>query len=682
MSADQLLYPMDFSDRQEDWLDFDSLLQLPAGYLDSQPTSVESISPRDLDQSFTDVDFQNWDADPAILSQAMFPEIGGFEAPMDLGQPQLDSYQHFVDPNDVLQPVPPQGQMMLEPAFDGTWVTDIPSMEAYPSFRHMVESQVALDTRGFSKKEKRRDASIALHLQRLQNAPLPEFAPLPSNSQLSSPDWSVSSLDAMQSEPSYTTPNTSPVSESLKSPSPSSGPEPGAASMQLVLDLNMNTTTNVPRKQKPRSRAQRENYIKARKYGVCEKHRKQHKRCNCLEKAAAASLTPTTPASTTLTVIPGSLTNHERVQFRSSNPGSGQTQTRSVNAGLPGGTAWPSSKPQGSGLSMLKGQQSVSPTGHDRAATPSARSPTASGLGLPNTPSLYRDREANKQQARLRSTEGQPRQDLSPSLRQSVNSPTETQSQTVSVRQGALNRHRDPRNTDSPTQTHTQTLRVCQGTLKTYRSLRNVDSSTETPTQPSRASQGTLSQYWNLRTLKNLRTVDSSAEAPTQTVRVSQGALKQPRSLRRVRSPTETNTATVCFSQSALDSRSQGDMSVSRQSLRVSRGSLNTSSQGQELASLETQTQQLCTTSRGAQNPQNAQNIVTRRQGQGQASIYCSQSSSSLDSLRVHRSVITVLSSLRQGSRTSYSWAGHFLRRLAVFSSGMIIASRKGMGFF
>jgi hypothetical protein len=279
MSADQLLYPMDFSDRQEEWLDFDSLLQLPAGYLDSQPTSVESISPRDLDQSFTDVDFQNWDADPAMFSQAMFPEIGGFEAPMaDLGQPQLDAFQHFVDPNDVLQPVPPQGQMMFDPAFDGAWATDIPSMEAYPSFRHMVESQAALDTRCFSKKEKRRDASIALHLQRLQNAHLPEFAPLPSNTQLSSPDWSVSSLDAMPSEPSYTTPNTSPVSEPLKSPSPSSGPEPGAAGMQLVLDLNMNTTTNVPRKQKPRSRAQRENYIKARKYGVCEKHRKQHKR--------------------------------------------------------------------------------------------------------------------------------------------------------------------------------------------------------------------------------------------------------------------------------------------------------------------------------------------------------------------------------------------------------------------
>jgi hypothetical protein len=48
--------------------------------------------------------------------------------------------------------------------------------------------------------------------------------------------------------------------------------------MEMVLDLNMNATANVPKKQKPRSQAQRENYIKARKYGACEKHKKQHKR--------------------------------------------------------------------------------------------------------------------------------------------------------------------------------------------------------------------------------------------------------------------------------------------------------------------------------------------------------------------------------------------------------------------
>ena len=56
----------------------------------------------------------------------------------------------------------------------------------------------------------------------------------------------------------------------------SEAPPPGG--MEMVLDLNMNTAANVPKKQKPRSQAQKENYIKARKYGACEKHKKQHKR--------------------------------------------------------------------------------------------------------------------------------------------------------------------------------------------------------------------------------------------------------------------------------------------------------------------------------------------------------------------------------------------------------------------
>ncbi|KAL2849244.1 hypothetical protein BJY01DRAFT_147491 [Aspergillus pseudoustus] len=627
MSADQLLYPMDFSDRQDEWLDFDSLLQLPAGFVDSQPTSVESISPRDLDQSFTEVDFQNWDSDPTLFSQAMFPEIGSFEAPMeDLGQPQLDSFQHFVDPNDVLQPVPSQGQM-FEPGFDCTWVTDVPNMEPYPSFRHMVESQAALDTRCFSTKEKRRDASIALHLQRLQNVPLPDFAPLASNTQLSSPDWSVSSLDAMPSEPSYTTPGTSPVSESLKSPSPSSGPDPGAASMQLVLDLNMNTTTNVPRKQKPRSKAQRENYIKARKYGVCEKHRKQHKRCNCLKKAAAASLTPTTPASTPLTVIPGSRTNHERVLSRSSKPGSGQGHMRSTNTGHLRPLVWQATTAQGLGLSMLQDQLYASPTGHDRATAPTARPSTSCGQGSLNPRPVYRDREANKQQARLRSTDERARQDLGQDLLQPMDSPTKTQPQTLRTSQGALNRHRSLRlNVDSPAETRTQTLRVSQGTLNVHRNLH-----------------------------------------------------------RTVESPAETNTQTVCARRGTLNTRGQGDTIVQGQTPCVTRGSLNTHRQRQEATAANTQTQQLCTANRGAQNVHNTHTKQCQDQVQRQASHYLfppSPLGGSGHGLSTMQRTALGVFSLWQRSTMFSSWAGLFLRRLAVFSSGIIIASRKGMGFF
>lgn len=66
------------------------------------------------------------------------------------------------------------------------------------------------------------------------------------------------------------------VSDDSASASPES--DPAAGGMEFVLDLNMNATTNVPKKQKPRSQAQKENYIKVRKHGACEKHRKQHKR--------------------------------------------------------------------------------------------------------------------------------------------------------------------------------------------------------------------------------------------------------------------------------------------------------------------------------------------------------------------------------------------------------------------
>ncbi|KAL3468577.1 hypothetical protein BJX64DRAFT_246262 [Aspergillus heterothallicus] len=663
MSADQLLYPMDFSDRQEEWLDLDSLLQLPAGFVDSQPTSVESISPRDLDQSFAEVDFQNWDCDPALFSQAMFPEIEGFGATIPgLGQPQLDSFQHFVDPNEVLQPIPSQAPM-FEASFDGTWVTDVPSLEPYPSFRHMVESQAALDTRCFSKKEKRRDASIALHMQRLQSAPLADFSSLPSHTQLSSPDWSVSSLDAMPSEP-YTTPGTSPVSESLKSPSPSTGAEPGAASMQLVLDLNMNTTTNVPRKQKPRSRAQRENYIKARKYGVCEKHRKQHKRCNCLEKAAAACLTPTTPASATLAVIPGSRTNHERVISRTTKSGSGQGHVRSTNTGQPRPLVWQSTKSQDLGISVLQDQQSVSPTGHDRPVAATARSPTAGGSGSLNTSALYRNRDSSKQSAGLRSANERPHLDFRQGLPQSVDSLTKSQQpQTSGASQGALSRHRNLRHiVESPTEPCSGTLRVIQATLNKHRSLgHSVGSPTEIRSRTARVSQSTLSVHRNLH-----RTMDS---------------------------PTETNTSAVFVNRAALNTRSQGDTNVRRTSC-VSRGLLNTTRQRPDAAaSAIIQTQQPHAKRRGAQHPQNAQNIHIRQaqtQGQRLATHWLSSPLSSLGGILLGglglplantRPARAGLTSLWQGSAALSSWAGLFLRRFAVFSSGILIASRKGMGF-
>ncbi|KAL4739836.1 hypothetical protein BDV11DRAFT_186789, partial [Aspergillus similis] len=328
MSADQLLYPFDFSGRQDEWLDFDAMFQLPSEYLDSIPTSVESVSPRDLDQPFTDTDFLNWDSDPSMCSQAIFSDFVGYDVPVEeLGHSAMD-FQPFINPNDVLRQGPSFPNQFVDPVFENTC---LPDAHDFSSFRDLVESQAALDPRCYSQKEKRRDASIALHLQRMQDELFSEMStPSLSSNHLSSPNWSESSLEVTP-EHSFVVPTTSPVAESQTSPP--AGPQSGAAPMQLVLDLNMNATTNVPKKQKPRSKAQRENYIKARKYGVCEKHRKQHKRCNCLEKAAAAHLNAN--ASRAIANTPCMQTNHERAFVNKSPQRYVQSPTGSSNTGLP-----------------------------------------------------------------------------------------------------------------------------------------------------------------------------------------------------------------------------------------------------------------------------------------------------------------------------------------------------------
>ncbi|KAL5003652.1 hypothetical protein BDV10DRAFT_153882 [Aspergillus recurvatus] len=327
MSADQLLYPMDFSGRQDEWLDFDSMFQLPSEHLDSNTASVESVSPRDLDQPITDRDFLNWESDPLMCSHAIFPDSVGYEAPVEgLGHSTMD-FQPSINPNDVLWQAPPFRNQFVDPIFENTC---LPDAQDFSSFRDLVETQAALDPRCYSQKEKRRDAAIALHLQRMQDELLSEMnTPSLSSNHLSSPNWSESSLEVTP-ERSFPQ-STSPVPESQTSPL--AGPQSGAAPMQLVLDLNMNATTNVPKKQKPRSRAQRENYIKARKYGVCEKHRKQHKRCNCLEKAAAAHLDVN--ASRAISSTLSLQTNYERVLINKSPQRSVQSPTGPANTGLP-----------------------------------------------------------------------------------------------------------------------------------------------------------------------------------------------------------------------------------------------------------------------------------------------------------------------------------------------------------
>ncbi|EKV04197.1 hypothetical protein PDIG_90610 [Penicillium digitatum PHI26] len=253
--AEQFFLDMDAT-TLNGWVDFDQFLDLPPGY-DDQSTAT-TVSPQDLALPFE--------------ADGMFP------SPSEFLQSSMQSSFEMTNcdlPQEELMGM--DGSFMQGPAaplFDDAAFLGYNPYDSRNSFRNLVEAQAASDPRVATIKEKRREAAIALHLQRLCVATALDLdMSSDSNTSFSSPSWSEYVRGS-------TSPRPSPENMSV-----SEAPPPGG--MELVLDLNMNAATNVPKKQKPRSQAQKENYIKARKYGACEKHKKQHKRCNCLEKAAA-----------------------------------------------------------------------------------------------------------------------------------------------------------------------------------------------------------------------------------------------------------------------------------------------------------------------------------------------------------------------------------------------------------
>ncbi|CAI7602761.1 unnamed protein product [Penicillium crustosum] len=257
--ADQFFPDMDATTLNE-WVDFDQFLDLPSGY-DDQSTAT-TVSPQDLALPY--------EADGIFTSPSDF-----MQSPFDMTSYDLPQ-EEFMGMN---------GGFMQDPAaplFDDAAFLGYNPYDSSNTFRSLVEAQAAADPRVASIKEKRREAAIALHLQRLCDATALDLdMSSDSNTSFSSPSWSEYVSGSISPRPS---PENTSVSEA---------PPPGG--MEMVLDLNMNTAANVPKKQKPRSQAQKENYIKARKYGACEKHKKQHKRCNCLEKAAARAAASDVP---------------------------------------------------------------------------------------------------------------------------------------------------------------------------------------------------------------------------------------------------------------------------------------------------------------------------------------------------------------------------------------------------
>ncbi|GIJ99393.1 hypothetical protein Aspvir_001525 [Aspergillus viridinutans] len=296
MSANQSLYHMENPARADEWVDFDNSFEFSTGYLESNPPSLDSISPKDLELVYSDADALNWDSEAAQWPQSAFSDLVALEDPL------IGSTEMPLDVAGFSENVPPLPSFpeveCSSSTFDATWSSfDASNMaENYYSpstYRQLIESQAAADPRCSSKKEKRLEASIALHLQRLQDAATADLS-LSSEScgSFSSPCWPDSAAGSASEPQSRGSPSSTSASEpSAKSSTPpSSRPSPVSAGVELVLDLNMNTTTNLPKKQKPRSQAQKENYIKVRKHGACEKHRKQHKRCNCLDKSASRVL--------------------------------------------------------------------------------------------------------------------------------------------------------------------------------------------------------------------------------------------------------------------------------------------------------------------------------------------------------------------------------------------------------
>lgn len=240
--SDQFLPQME---NPNEWVDFDQFLDLPSGY-DDQSTAT-TISPRDM-------------ALPYECDEM-------FTSPAEFMQPSFDMTNYDLPQEDFMG----LGGFMQDPAaplFDDTSFAGYNPYDSSNSFRSMVEAQAAADPRIATIKEKRREAAIALHLQRLCDATALDLdMSSDSSTSFSSPSWS-----------DYVRESTSPI----PSPKTSTSEAPPPGGVEMVLDLNMNATANVPKKQKPRSQAQKENYIKARKYGACEKHKKQHKRVSIL----------------------------------------------------------------------------------------------------------------------------------------------------------------------------------------------------------------------------------------------------------------------------------------------------------------------------------------------------------------------------------------------------------------
>ncbi|PGG96911.1 hypothetical protein GX51_07603 [Blastomyces parvus] len=175
------------------------------------------------------------------------------------------------------------------------------------TLKDLALARAAKDTRPVSQRTKQMDASIELYLQ-LQNDINSGFQG-DCNPAAQSMVWQHSSTAASDSSfdtnsfsvtgsPSSSTgtvPELSPASMT-RAGSASAAPSraalpPAAGGVEMVLDMNLNEATALPRKHRPKTHEERQRYITVRRQGACEWHRKQRKRCTCVDKTESAITT-------------------------------------------------------------------------------------------------------------------------------------------------------------------------------------------------------------------------------------------------------------------------------------------------------------------------------------------------------------------------------------------------------
>ncbi|QKX62922.1 uncharacterized protein TRUGW13939_10090 [Talaromyces rugulosus] len=240
------------ADFNNDLLDFESLINWPEDDVETtDASSLQSPAADALTASFSD------------MSQL------GLGLAADLG----------FDPSTTDFPLFDNNYLSLDPTVNYVFAA------SPQDFRPAVDSLASGDSRVCSLKQKRRDAAIDLHLQR-NNSP---FFSSYATSTSYSPESLQESFTEQSLSASASFSHATPGSSSGRSEPLSDGPPSG--SLEMVLDMNMNATTLLPKKQRKRTKAEIDDYTNVRRNGACIKHKKQHKKCNCLDKVASPAIT-------------------------------------------------------------------------------------------------------------------------------------------------------------------------------------------------------------------------------------------------------------------------------------------------------------------------------------------------------------------------------------------------------